>query len=128
MNRKFLLASGLAGALAAGSGVSVVIADWCADDPMIQISPGHVVYLTDAADSSHLASLQAVTYRVLQTSTDQDGTHVTLLLYFPNDFVTGDSFNLSYTISTGPNGSGNVLAQGQTESGQVLIVNFTLPN
>ena len=128
MNRKFLLAGGLAGALAAGSGASVVIADFCADDPLIQITPGQAVYLTDTADSSHLASLQAVTYKVLQTATDSNGvTHVTLLIYFPND-LTGADFNVGYTISTGPNGSGNVLAQGTTDSGDLLIVNFTLPN
>lgn len=128
MNRKFLLAGGLAGALAAGSGASVVIADFCADDPLIQILPGRAVYLTDTADSSHLASLQAVTYQVLQAAPDSQGTvHVTLLIYIPND-PTGASFQVSYTISTGPNGSGNVLAQGTTDSGDFLIVNFTLPN
>ena len=128
MNRKFLVASGLAGALAAGSGASVVIADWCADDPMIQIAPGQVVYLTDSADGSHLASLQAVQYQVLNTSTGQNGhTEVTLLLYFPND-PTGSSFDISYTISTRPNGSGKVLAEGHAESGQALIVTFDLPN
>jgi hypothetical protein len=117
----------LAGALAAGSGASVGIADWCADDPIIQVAPGHVVYLTDTADSLHLASLQAVQCRVLQTSTDEDGTiEVTLLILVPND-PTGASFDVSYTISTGPNGSGNVLAQGQTQSGQVVIVHFDLP-
>ena len=128
MNRKFLVASGLAGALAAGSGASVVIADWCADDPMIQIAPGKVAYLTDTADSSHLASLQAVQYWVLNTSNYTDGTtKVTLLIYVPSD-PSGQSFDLSYTISTGPDGSGNVLAEGRAESGQLLIVTFALPN
>jgi hypothetical protein len=127
VNRKFLLAGGLAGALAAGSGASVVIADFCADDPMIQVTPHHVVYLTDYADSSHLASLQAVKYRVLHTSTDDDGrTRVTLLIYLPSD-PTGD-FEAKYTVSTGPNGSGRVLAEGETESGRVAIVYFSLPN
>jgi hypothetical protein len=128
VNRKFLLASGLAGVLAAGSGASVVIADFCADDPIIQIAPGKVVYLTDRADSSHLASLQAVKYRVLQPSTDGAGrTHVTMLIYVPSD-PTGESFDVKYLVSTGPNGSGDVLAEGETESGKVVIVHFILPN
>jgi hypothetical protein len=128
VNRKFLLAGGLAGALAAGSGASVVIADFCADDPIIQIAPGKVAYLTDQADSPHLASLQAVKYRVLHTSTDQDGrTHVTLLVYVPSD-PSGDSFDVKYTVSSGPDGSGEVLADGETESGKVVIIHFILPN
>ena len=127
MNRKFLIAGGVAGALAAGSGASAVFADFCADDPLIQIGDGQVVYLTDQADASHLASLQAVKYRVLHTNRSADGTHVTLLVYVPSD-PTGESFDVSYTVSSGPNGSGNVLAQGQTESGKVVIVHFLLPN
>jgi len=127
VNRKFLIAGGLAGALAAGSGASVVIADFCADDPVIQVGPNQVAYLTDQADSSHLPSLQAVKYRVLHTEQAADGTHVTLLLYIPND-PNGDSFVVQYTISTGPNGSGTLLAQGETESGEILIVQFVLPN
>jgi hypothetical protein len=128
VNRKFLLASGLAGALAVGSGASVVIADFCADDPIIEIAPGKVVYLTDYADSSHLASLQAVKYRVLHTHTDRQGRmHVTLLIYVPSD-PTGESFDASYVISTGPDGSGTVLAQGESGSGKVVVVHFILPN
>jgi hypothetical protein len=127
VNRKFLIAGGLAGALATGSGASVVVADFCADDPVIQVAPGQVVYLTDQADSSHLASLQAVKYRVLHTHKSEDGTHVTLLLYVPSD-PTGDSFDVKYTVSTGPNGSGNQLASGTTESGKVVIVHFVVPN
>ena len=127
MNRKFLIAGGLAGALAAGSGASVVIADFCADDPVVQIGPDQVVYLTDQADSSHLASLQSVKYRVLHTNQSADGTRVTMLLYFPSD-PTGESFDVQYTVSTGPNGSGSVLASGETESGKVVIVNFVAPS
>ena len=128
MNRKFLLAGGLAVALAAGSGASVVIADFCADDPVIQVAPGKVVYLTDRADGAHLSSLQAVKYRVLYTYTDGAGrTHVTLLVYVPSD-PSGESFALGYTVSTGPDGSGLVLAQGETESGKVVIIQFILPN
>lgn len=127
MNRKFLIAGGLAGALAAGSGASVVFADFCADDPVIQIGDGQVAYLTDRADSSHLASLQAVKYRVLHSKPSADGTHVTMLLYVPSD-PSGEPFDIDYTVSTGPDGSGNVLAQGETESGKVVIVHFVLPN
>ena len=128
MNRKFLLAGGLAVALAAGSGASVVIADFCADDPIIQIAPGKVVYLTDVADSAYLANLQSVKYRVLHTHVDGQGrTHVTLLVYVPSD-PSGDSFDVKYTVSTGPNGSGLVLAEGETESGKVVIIHFILPN
>jgi hypothetical protein len=125
VNRKFLIAGGLAGVLAVGNGASVVMADFCADDPVIQVGNGQVVYLTDEADSSHLASLQAVKYRVLHTDRTADGTHVTLLLYFPND-SNGASFDVDYTVSTGPNGSGNVLAQGHTESGKAVVIQFVL--
>ena len=127
MNRKFLIAGGLAGALAASGGATAVFADWCADDPVIQVGGGQVVYLTDRADSAHLASLQAVRYSVLYTEQRQDGKHVTLLLYVPAD-ASGESFDVQYTISTGPNGSGSVLASGETESGRIVIVNFVVPN
>ncbi len=127
MNRKSLIAGGLAGALAASSGASVVFADWCADDPAIQVGPSQVVYLTDQADSSHLASLQAVRYRVLGSPQLSDGLHVTLLVYVPTD-ASGNSFDVQYTISTGPNGTGNVLASGKTESGNIVIVQFVIPS
>ena len=126
MNRKYLLAGGLAGALAIGTGSSVVIADFCADDPVIEVAPGKVVYLTDYADSQYFDSLKAVRYRVLNTHSDQAGhLHVTLLLYIPSA-PTGDQFAISYLISTGPDGSGNLLTRGDAQSGQVLIVRFVV--
>ena len=126
MNRRYLLAGGLAGAMAIGTGSSVVIADFCADDPVIQVAPGQVVYLTDYADSQYVDGLKAVKYRVLYTYRDQAGhLHVTLLVYVPSA-ATGDQFDINYVISTGPDGSGNVLAQGHGQSGQVLIVRFVV--
>ena len=127
MNRKFLLAGGLAGAMAVGGGASVVIADFCADDPMIQVAPNRVVYLTDYADPQYLTSLQAVKYAVLGSYSDGSGAlHVTLLIYIP-DSPEGQ-FETRYVISTGPNGSGNVLATGTGQSGGLIIVRFVVPN
>jgi hypothetical protein len=127
VNRKFLLAGGLAGAMAIGSGATVVIADWCADDPMIQVSPTQVVYLTNYADTQYLASLQAVQWRVLATYLDASGAlHVTLLIYIPNS--PQGQFDTRYVISTGPDGSGNVLVTGEGQSGSLIIVRFVLPN
>jgi hypothetical protein len=126
VNRKYLLAAGLAGAMAIGTGSSVVIADFCADDPVITVAPNKVVYLTDYADSQYLDSLKAVRYRVLYTYGDQSGRlHVTLLIYIPSG-PTGDQFDIDYVISTGPDGSGTVLAKGHGQSGQVLILRFVV--
>jgi len=127
VNRKHIIAGGLAGALAASTGASAVFADWCADDPAIQIA-GKTVYLTDYADQAYAIDLQAVQYRVLYTHRDKAGQlHVTLLVYVPSH-PTGEDFDTRYVVSTGPNGSGNVLAQGKGHSGRVVIVQFVLPN
>jgi hypothetical protein len=94
---------------------------------MIQVAPNQVVYLTNYAESEHLASLQAVQYRVLYTYTDANGRlHVTLLIYIPN--APQGQFDVRYVISSGPDGSGNVLVQGDGHSGKILIVRFLLPS
>ena len=68
------------------------------------------------------------TQAVLHTHVDGQGrTHVTLLVNVPSD-PSGDSFDVKYSVSTGPNGSGLMLAHGETESGKVVIINFILPN
>lgn len=126
MKKKILAAGGAVAAVGAAGAFTSAFADWCADDPAIQIG-SRTVYVTQSApDAEYAADLAAATYqvRVLRIGPAQ---LVTITVNNPPvDAQTGKAYEVYDVVSTGPNGTGTVLARSYGTSRYPTVLIFKL--
>lgn len=126
MKKKMLAAGGAVAAVSAAGAFSSAFADWCADDPAIQIG-SQTVYVTQyAPDAEYAADLAAAKYqvRVLNIGSAQ---LVTIAVNNPPvDAGTGQPYEVYDVVSTGPNGTGTVLARSYGSSQYPTVLVFKL--
>jgi hypothetical protein len=126
MKKKILAAGGAVAAVGVAGAFSSAFADWCADDPAIQIG-NQTVYVTQyAPDAMYADELAAATYqvRVLNLGPAQ---LVTIAVNNPKvDDQTGKPYEVIDVVSTGPNGTGKVLARSHGSSSWPTVLIFKL--
>lgn len=113
-------------AVGAAGAFSSAFADWCADDPAIQIGD-RTVYVTQyAPDAMYADEIAAANYqvRVLNLGAAQ---LVTIQVNNPKvDDQTGQPYEVIDVVSTGPNGTGQVLARSHGTSTYPTVLIFKL--
>lgn len=128
MKKKMIAAGGAVAAVGAAGTISAAFADWCADDPAIPIGD-RTVYVTQYAnDSMYADELAAATFqvRVLNLGVSQ---LVTITVNNPKvDDQTGRPYDVMDVVSTGPNGTGQVLARAHGASERPIVLIFKLSN
>lgn len=113
-------------AVGAAGAFSSAFADWCADDPAIQIGD-RTVYVTQyAPDSKYVDELGAARYQVRVLNLGGSSL-VTIAVTTPAvDDQTGQPFEVIDIVSTGPNGTGTVLARAHGSSQYPTVLVFKL--
>jgi len=126
VKKKILAAGGAVAAVGAAGAFTSAFADWCADDPAIQIGD-RTVYVTQyAPEAEYAADIAAATYqvRVLNFGAAQ---LVTIAVNNPKvDAQTGKPYEIYDVVSTGPNGTGTVLARSYGNSQYPVVLVFKL--
>lgn len=126
MKRKMLAAGGAVAAAGAAGAFSSAFADWCADDPAIQIGD-QTVYVTQyAPDAGYADELAAATYQVRVLNLGQNRLVTIAVNNPPVDDQSGQPYEVLDVVSTGPNGSGTVLARSSGTSSNPLVLIFKL--
>ena len=126
MKRKIIAAGGAVAAAGAAGAFGSAFADWSADDPAIQIG-GQTVYVTQyTPDARYADELAQATYqvRVLNLGGSQ---LVTIAVNNPRlDDQSGEPYEVIDVASTGPNGTGTVLARSHGSSRYPTVLIFKL--
>lgn len=126
MKKKLIAAGGAVAAVGAAGAFSTAFADWCADDPAIQIGT-QTVYVTQyAPDSMYLDELQKATYQVRVLNLGDTRLVTIAVVTPPVDDQTGQPFQVMDVVSTGPNGTGTVLARAAGQSNYPTVLIFKL--
>lgn len=121
-----MAAGGAVAAVGAAGAFTTAFADWCADDPAIQIGDKTVYVTQYAPDSKYMDELQAAKFqvRVLNLGVSQ---LVTIAVTTPTvDDQTGLPYEVIDVVSTGPNGTGTVLARAHGNSRHPTVLVFKL--
>lgn len=128
MKRKIIAAGGAVAAVGAAGAFTTAFADWCADDPAIQIGDKTVYVTQYAPDSSYMDELHSAKFQVRVLNLG--GAHlVTIAVTTPHvDDETGQPFEVIDVVSTGPNGTGTVLARAHGHSQYPTVLVFKLSN
>lgn len=110
--------------------VSGVASEWCSEDPAIHFTDasghGQTVYLTAYGDGvEHSRAVSAVAYALSTEYTDHGHrTTVKLVVFVPDD--CRHHFHVRDVVSTGPDGTGLVLARHDANSGQRSDLDFEI--
>lgn len=130
--KRSLLAAPLAALALFLSALTAVASEWCSEDPPIHFvdATGHTrtVYLTAYGEGvEHSHAVSAVSY----TSAIEYGDHghktkVRLVVFVPDD--SRHHFHVRTVVSTGPGGTGVVLARHDGDSGHGSAVDFETRN
>jgi hypothetical protein len=112
------------------SAVTSAASEWCSDDPAIHFrdGSGHIqtVYLTtfgEGVEHSHAVSAEAYSYGT-EIGDHGHKTTVKLTVFVPDD--SRRHFHVRCVVSTGPGGTGIVLAHHDGESGHNSDLEFEL--
>jgi hypothetical protein len=110
------------------SAVNAAASEWCSDDPTIHFRDGggHIqtVYLTTYGDGlEHVHAVRAQAYS-FGTEVGDHGhkTKVKLTVFVPDD--SRHHFHVRWVVSTGPGGTGIVLARHEGDSGHNSDLEF----
>jgi hypothetical protein len=112
------------------AGTTAAAAEWCSDDPAIYLVDAagnrHTVYLTTYGDGlEHKPQVTAQTYWYsLKTADGGHATKVKLHVFVPD--ARTHHFHVRSVVSTGPNGTGQVLAHHDGDSGHANGMDFEL--
>ncbi len=108
------------------SDAAPLLGEWSATDPAIRIGDT-IVYLTQYAPDARAASARfGVRYKVHSVRLGDRSRLVTLVVYVQEDVATGRRFDTVNIVSTGPNGSGTILARGFGRSDHPSVLVFKL--
>ena len=121
-----MAAGGAVAAVGAAGAFTTAFADWCADDPAIQIGDKTVYVTQYAPDSKYMDELHSAKFqvRVLNLGPSQ---LVTIAVTTPRvDDETAQPFEVFDVVSTGPNGTGTVLARAHGNSQFPTVLVFKL--
>lgn len=126
MKKKLAAAGGAVAAVGVSGALSTAFADWCAFDPEIKIG-NQTVYVTQyAPDSMYMDELAAAKFKVRVLNLP-DSKLVTIAVTTPRvDDQTGQPFEVIDVVSTGPNGTGTVLARSHGHSNYPTVLVFKL--
>ncbi len=121
-----MAAGGAVAAVGAAGAFTSAFADWCADDPAIQIGD-QTVYVTQyAPDSKYMDELHSARFQVRVLNLGVSHL-VTIAVTTPIiDDETGQPFEVIDVVSTGPNGTGTVLARAHGNSQRPNVLVFKL--
>lgn len=121
-----MVAGGAVAAVGAAGAFSGAFADWCADDPAIQIGD-RTVYVTQyATDAKYADEVGAASYQVRVLNLGVSQLVTITVTNPPLDDETGRGYEVWDVVSTGPNGTGDVLARAHARSDNPVVLVFKL--
>ncbi len=112
------------------AGTTAAAAEWCSDDPAIYLVDAagnrHTVYLTTYGEGlEHKPQVSAQSYAYsLESADGGHKTKVKLQMFVPDG--SAHHFHVHSVVSTGPNGTGRVLAHHDGDSGHANAMDFEL--